>query len=173
MFQYARMDWSPFRVCDAGAKPPAARGLESAEGIGDRLRTAAFAELQAREAFAWAAARFADAPAALRDGWRRLSAEEGKHLGWLLRRMEQLGVDPAARPVSNGLFLVLTRCADWRTFAAEMARAEDRGRTAERRFHTGLARRDPETARIFGAIADEEDAHIALQTGPDVGPSPA
>lgn len=162
MFQ-CRMDWSPFRPCPDDERPPASRGLETAEGLGDRLRTAAFAERQAREAFFWAAERYADAPPALREGWRRLGAEEDKHLGWLLARMAQLGVDPAARPVSDGLYRSLTRCAGWREFAELMARAEDRGRTAERHFERVLARRDPETARIFSAIAAEEDAHIALQ----------
>lgn len=167
------MDWAPFRVCPDDERPPNPRGLETPAGLGDRLRTAAFAELQAREAFRWAADRYGDAPAWLRDGWRRLGDEEDKHLGWLLARMNALGVDPAERPVSDGLFKSLTRCADWRTFAAYMARAEDRGRAAERRFEEALAKSDPETAAIFRAIADEEDAHIALQTGPDVGPTAA
>jgi len=159
------MDWSPFRVCADDEKPPASRGIDSPEGLGDRLRTAAFAERQARDAFAWAAGHYADAPPWLREGWRRLSEEEGKHLGWLLRRMEELGVAVDGRPVSDGLYRSLTRCKDWREFAAYMARAEDRGRTAERHFEKVLAARDPETARIFAAIAAEEDAHIALQSG--------
>jgi len=138
--------------------------MATPDGLGDRLRTAAFAERQAREAFLWAAERYADAPQRLREGWRRLAGEEDKHLGWLLRRMEQLGVAPGSRPVSDGLYKSLTRCVDWKEFAAFMARAEDRGRTAERYFQKKLAQRDPETARIFAAIAEEEDAHIALQT---------
>jgi rubrerythrin len=158
------MDWSPFAVCAPGAKPPAARSMATPEGLGDRLRTAAFAELQAREAFRQAAERFDDAPAPLRQAWRRFSAEEGKHLGWLLRRMDELGVAPDGRPVSDGLYRSLARCAGWREFAAFMARAEDRGRTAERHFEKELAARDPETAAIFKAIADEEDAHIRAQT---------
>lgn len=159
------MDWSPFLVCPDVERPPASRSMATPDGLGDRLRTAAFAERQAREAFAWAAERYTDAPYALRAGWRRLSAEEDKHLGWLMKRMEQLGVDPAGRSVSDGLFKSLTRCATWREFAAYMAKAEDRGRTAERHFQKELAARDPETARIFAAIADEEDEHIDLQQG--------
>lgn len=158
------MDWKPFSLCDPGAKPPASRSMATPEGLGDRLRTAAFAELQAREAFKAAAERFVDAPAEMRAAWRRFSIEEGKHLGWLMRRMEELGVAPDGRPVSDGLFRSLMRCADWREFAAYMARAEDRGRTAERHFEKELAARDPATAAIFKAIADEEDAHIRAQT---------
>ena len=159
------MDWSPFVICADDERPPASRSIETPEGLGDRLRTAAFAERQAREAFFWAAEHYVDAPVGLREGWRRLGEEENKHLGWLLRRMEELGVAPDGRPVSDGLFKSLQRCATWRDFASFMAKAEDRGRTAERHFEKVLAARDPETARIFAAIAAEEDAHIALQTG--------
>lgn len=166
------MDWSPFVVVEEGLKAPAPRGLATPEGVGDRLRTAAFAERQARDAFAWAAERFPDAPEKLRQGWRRLSVEEDKHLGWLLRRMEQLGVKPGARPVSDLLFRSLTQSADWRAFAAFMADAEERGRVAERSFQAALAQSDPETARVFAAIADEEEAHIALQLDAGDGPSP-
>lgn len=162
------MDWSPFRLCGPAEKIPAPRPLNTPEGVGDRLRTAAFAERQAREAFVWAG-RFQDAPESLRQGWRRLAQEEDKHLGWLLRRMEQLGVDPAERAVSDALYRSLLCCSDWRQFAAFMARAEDRGRVAERRFQQALALSDPETARIFAAIASEEDAHIALQTDQRLG----
>jgi uncharacterized ferritin-like protein (DUF455 family) len=157
------VNWDPFALCPEGEKPPSPRGITTPQGVGDRLRTAAFAERQAREAFAWAAERFEDAPAALRDGWRRLSREEDKHLGWLLRRMEQLGVAVGERTVSDGLYRSLARCADWKEFAQYMARAEDRGRAAERRFQEVLAASDPETARIFEAIAAEEDEHISLQ----------
>ena len=156
-------DWRPFRLCAPGEKAPTPRGMSTARGVGDRLRTAAFAERQARDAFAWAAERYEDAPAGMRAAWRRLSAEEDKHLGWLLRRMEQLGVDVAERPVSDALFRSLLACADWRSFASFMAAAEDRGRAAERHFQSALAQSDPETARIFAAIADEEEGHIALQ----------
>lgn len=95
------MSWEPFVVAAAGTRTPQPRGINTAEGLGDRLRTAAF-------------------------------AEEDRHLGWLLGRMRELGVDPAGRPVSDRL---------WRSLAA----------------------RDPATAAIFGRIAEEETAHIALQ----------
>jgi hypothetical protein len=43
-----------------------------------------------------------------------------------------------------------------------MASAEERGRKAGERFHAQMLQRDPESARIFGKIAEEEVAHIAL-----------
>ncbi len=157
------MNWEPFVVSPEGSRAPQPRGLNTPEGLGDRLRTAAFAELQAREAFGWAAARFEEAPAALRGAWLRLAAEEDKHLGWLLARMAELGVDPSGRPVSDRLWVSLVRCASAGEFAAFMATAEERGRVAEESFHRSLAGRDPVTSDIFRRIAEEEVAHIALQ----------
>ena len=55
------MDWSPFVVCAPEEYAPPTRGIGSAEGIADRLRTAAFAERQAFAAFTWAADTVTDA----------------------------------------------------------------------------------------------------------------
>ncbi|HVE13951.1 MAG TPA: ferritin family protein, partial [Elusimicrobiota bacterium] len=124
----AAPSWAPFAVCAAGERAPAPRGLESAEGVGDRLRTAAFAELQAREAFRWAARECSDACEELRAAWRGLAEAEERHLGWLLARMRALGQDPAARPVSAALWDSLTRRRSARDFAALISSAEERGR---------------------------------------------
>ncbi len=157
-------DWSPFRPAGPGEDVPKPRGIGTPEGLGDRLRTAAFAERQAREAFDWAAASLADAPAGLPAEWRRLAREEDKHLGWLLARMSELGVGPAARPVSTRLWESLQACRGAREFTAFMVRAEERGRAAEASFARALASRDPVTADIFARIAREEEGHIALPT---------
>src|SRR5690606_7405322 len=77
-------DWSPFQICQEGVRAPAPRDIRSAEGIGDRIRAAAFAEIQARDAFDWAARHFEDAPPALREAWKGLALAEDKHLNWLL-----------------------------------------------------------------------------------------
>lgn len=156
------MDWSPFRVAAPGELPPAPRSLKSREGVGDRLRAAAFAELQAREAFLWAADRYGDAPPGLAGEWRRLAAAEDRHLGWLLGRLKALALRPEERPVSDRLWRSLTACPDACSFAAFMAAAEERGRQAGERFREALSESDPETARIFGAIAEEEVSHVAL-----------
>ena len=49
-------EWTGFQVLPRGELAPGPRAITSREGIADRLRAAAFAEIQAREAFAWAAA---------------------------------------------------------------------------------------------------------------------
>ena len=156
------MDWSPFRVCAPGELPPGTRGIGTPEGVGDRLRTAAFAERQARDAFRWAAEAFPDAPEEAREGWRRVAEEEGRHLEMILARMAQLGVRVDERPVSDALWRSFGECRTAREFAARMKTAEERGRAAEESFRRRLAATDPATAALFGKIADDEAGHIAL-----------
>lgn len=154
--------WRPFRVCGALERPPAPRGLATPGGVGDRLRTAAFAELQAREAFAWAAASYADASEGLRRAWEGLAEAEHRHLLMILARMRTLGTALEERPVSDALWRSLTSCPDAPSFAGWMRTAEERGRVAEERFAERLARSDPETARMFAEIAREEAAHLLV-----------
>ncbi|MBI4348442.1 MAG: DUF455 family protein [Elusimicrobia bacterium] len=154
--------WRPFRLCPPDERPPAPRAIDTREGVGDRLRTAAFAELQAREAFAWAAGRYGDAPEGLRRAWEGLAASEHRHLLMILERMRVLGIATDARPVSDALWRSLTACPDAASFARWMRRAEERGKTAEERFAERLTGSDPETASMFAEIAREEAAHIAV-----------
>lgn len=156
------MDWGPFLVCPPEVRPEPPRSLLAPGGVGDRLRTAAFAEIQARQAFLWAADALEDAPTACREEWRRLSQAEDKHLNWLLRRMGELKVDVRERPVSQRLWLSLVSRANASEFAHFMAAAEQRGRDAGLTFQKALAGSDPVTAEMFGKIADEELTHIAL-----------
>lgn len=156
------MNWAPFQVCDPDAYPPAPRGINTPEGLGDRLRVAAFAELQAREAFRWAADTLLDVSPELRAAWRRIADDEHRHSELLLGRMRELGVDPAARPVSDRLWRSLRACKSAKEFIPYMRTAEERGRAAEESFRHSLATRDPITAALFGKIADDEAEHIAL-----------
>src|SRR5436309_133432 len=48
-------DWNPFDIAPPGSPQQAPRSINNLDGVGDRLRAAAFAEIQAREAFYWAA----------------------------------------------------------------------------------------------------------------------
>ncbi len=159
------MDWSPFVVCPPEEEAPRPRGFSTSEGLGDRLRVAAFAEKQAEAAFYRAADRFTDAPAGLRDAWRRIGAEEGVHLGMIIERMAQLGVAVDGRPVSDRLWRSLEACASAPEFIAKMRAAEERGKTAEESFRRSLAQRDPATAELFGKIADDEAEHLRVADG--------
>ncbi|MFI5363049.1 MAG: DUF455 family protein [Elusimicrobiota bacterium] len=156
------MNWEPFFVCEPDEYAPAPRGINTAEGLGDRLRVAAFAELQAREAFRWAADTLLDATPSQRSAWKRIADDEDRHLRLLLGRMAELGVSPEERPVSDRLWRSLRACRSTAEFVPYMRTAEERGRAAEESFRRSLAQRDPVTAAIFGKIADDEAEHIAL-----------
>ncbi|HPF36295.1 ferritin-like domain-containing protein [bacterium] len=158
------IDPHPFRPCAPDERPPRPRAVVSPEGVGDRMRTAAFAELQAVHAFGWAADRYDDAPAGLADAWRAQVADETRHLRMILDRMAELGVDPAGRPVSLGLWRRLESCPDARSFCLLIAEAEERGRRGGLALVEAIADRDPVTADVFRTIAREEEAHVALAT---------
>ncbi len=155
-------DWSPFKLAQSGSKGDAPRSIDTPEGIGDRLRTAAFAEIQAREAFIWASGRFEEAPEELRRIWKSLALAEDRHLRWLLSRMQELGVALDERRVSDQLWISLRSCQTAREFALYMASAEQRGRIAGEKFHQAMIKRDEITAEIFRKIAEEEVEHIAV-----------
>lgn len=158
----ATPDWSPFTLAGPNEHGEAPRSIRGRDGIGDRLRAAAFAEVQARDAFRWAADRFEDADPKLRKAWLALADSEQRHLDWLLERMRELEIPVPGRKVSDHLWHSLVQCPDARTFAHHMAGAEERGRQAGERFHQSLLEIDPITARIFQKIAEEEVGHIAL-----------
>lgn len=155
-------DWAQFELAAPGAHADAPRSIHSRDGVGDRLRAAAFAEVQARDAFQWAAERFDEAEPRLREAWRRLADSEQKHLDWLLGRMRELDVPISGRKVSDHLWHSLMSCTEAKQFAVSMADAEERGRKAGERFYQTLVATDPVTAEIFRKIAEEEVGHIAL-----------
>jgi uncharacterized ferritin-like protein (DUF455 family) len=126
------------------------------------LRFVAFAEKQAMEAFRLAANHLPDATSLQCESWLSLADEEQKHLSWLLRRMEELGVDPGERPQSLALWNSFDRCETAGQFAVFMSNAEERGRIAGEQFHETLKSTDPVTAEIFRKIAEEEVEHIRI-----------
>lgn len=156
------MDWSPF-VLAKGKYAPEGRNLKSPEGVGDRLRSAAFAELQAVRGFRWAAEQgFSDASAELRATWLMLALEEEKHLGWLLARMADLNQTPGGRPVSDVLWRSYLQCVTAEQFVRFMGSAEERGQIAGERFYELLKPIDLVSAEIFKKIAEEEAEHVRL-----------
>lgn len=156
------MDWSPFVVCGVDDFPPASRGLGGPHGLGDRLRTAAFAERQAFAAFQWAAQTIGDASQEMRSAWRQMASEEEGHLQLILGRMAELGVSVSERPVSDRLWRWLRTSHGAKEFSVRMLEAEARGKAAEDSFRRSLSERDPVTAAIFARIADDEARHLAL-----------
>jgi len=155
--------WEPFLIFNDLSKPaPAPRAIETKEGVGDRLRAAAFAEIQAREAFLWASETFEDASESLKKAWQGLALAEDKHLNWLLNRMKELNIDPKSRAVSLRLWESFMKCKSAKEFALFMASAEERGRKAGERFYENLKSQDPISAEIFRKIAEEEIEHIEL-----------
>lgn len=138
------------------------RPLNTKEGLGDRLRLIAFAERQAFHAFNEATERFTDAPEELREAWKWVALEESKHESWLVKRLEEIGEDISAIPVSLNLYYSLQKCETARDFALYIADAEERGRIGAEKFAEVLAVTDPITAKMFKQIALEEREHIAL-----------
>jgi len=161
-FSKAKIEWAPFAVCAPGEKAPYPRSLNTPEGLGDRLRFVAFAEKQAENAFFLAAHSYPSLPEAVKNTWLQLSREEAKHLGWLLARMKELGVDPSERPQSLALWNSFDRCSTAAEFALFMANAEERGRIAGEQFYETLLKTDPTTGELFRKIAEEEKLHIEL-----------
>lgn len=150
--------WSPYQI----GIPSKMRSLHTPEGLGDRLRLVAFAERQAFHAFNEAITRFPDAPVGLRDAWKWVALEEAKHESWLVKRLEEIGQDIAATPVSLNLYYSLQKCETPKEFALYVSDAEERGRIGAEKFAEVLEKSDPVTAQIFAQIAYEEREHIAL-----------
>lgn len=156
------MDFSPFDICQPGERPDKPRPMMTPEGVGDRMRSAAFAELLAIAAFKWAAGHFKDVPDELRDSWRDQVADESRHYGMIRRRMEEMGVDVRERKVSLSLWEALQDCATGQDFCIMIAAAEERGRRAGLKLAGHLKNSDPETTAMFLEIAADEETHVAL-----------
>lgn len=166
-------DWSPFRAAQPDEKVPGPRKIGSTNGVGDRLRVAAFAELQAREGFRWALDNILDAPQHLKEQWKHMIDEEDRHYNWLLGRMQELKIDPAERPVSDSLWRSVVKTRNANEFVYIMADAEELGKDAEQHFVTQLRERDPQTAEVFARIAAEEEHHISAQRSAVATPAAA
>lgn len=156
------MNWDPFVVCAEGVEPPKPRPFRKLEGLGDRLRTAAFAEFQALRAFGWAAERFDDVPDELRRRWSEIVKDERRHYELIIGRMAELDIKVDERPVSLALWRSLMACDKGRDFCIYIANAEERGRQAGLMIVKALDSSDPRTAAIFREIVEDEVEHIAL-----------
>lgn len=153
--------WTPFRVDPV--KTDVIRALTAAEGVADRLRLVAFAELQARDAFAYGAAKFKEeVPADWIRAWEEFAKVEDRHAQMLLTRMYELGVDPGARLVSEKLTRLCLAAKDAVTFLFILASAEERGMEAGEILGAQMVAVDEVSAAIFAQIAKEEVEHVAM-----------
>jgi uncharacterized ferritin-like protein (DUF455 family) len=152
-------EWHPFRI---RAKADAIRSLSTPEGIADRLRVVAFAELQARDAFLWGAERYPEAPAAWREAWIRFAAVEDRHAQMLLSRMEELKIPLEDRWVTDKLTRLCRLAEDPITFLFLLASAEERGMEAGFTLGEQMTPYDSTSAALFRQIADEEVEHVAM-----------
>jgi uncharacterized ferritin-like protein (DUF455 family) len=150
--------WQSFQLAP---RADAIRAISTAEGVGDRLRVVAFAELQARDAFRWGAERFPEAPAEWREEWLRFAEVEDRHAQMLLTRMAELGVDPSSRAVTDKLTRLCRLAEDPITFLFLLSSAEERGMEAGNVLAKQMAPIDAESAAIFAQIAEEEVEHVA------------
>lgn len=149
--------WAPFRL----GKPDYVRPLGAKEGVSDRLRLVAFAELQARDMFLFGAKRFAnEAPQALISQWQRFAEVENRHAQMLLDRMAELGVEPGERVVSDKLSRLCMKANDPSIFLFLLSSAEERGMEAGFILGNQMVPYDAVSAQIFKQIAEEEVEHV-------------
>ncbi len=145
-------NWTPFKLCAEGESAPKPRSLSHPEGLGDRMRTAAFAEFQAIRAFKHAAQTFRDVPETLLAAWKKQIPEEELHYELIATRMGALGHSLDSRPVSLRLTESLSSCQSGQDFCEKICSAEHRGRDAALRLISFLkSQPDPdfETIAVF------------------------
>lgn len=152
--------WAPFQI--RTHKPDAIRALSAPGGVEDRLRVVAFAELQARDAFRWGAARFPEAPAEWREAWLRFAEVEDRHAQMLLDRMVALDLDPGTRAVSDKLTRLCHLAEDPVTFLFLISSAEERGMEAGFTLGQQMKPVDAASAAVFEQIAQEEVEHVDM-----------
>lgn len=153
-------NWAPFRLTSGKTDP--VRAMTAPEGVADRLRIVAFAELQAREAFRWGAERFPEAPERWRKLWLEFADVEDRHAQMLLDRMSELGVDAGGRLVSDRLWQLCRKAEDWEMFLFLLSSAEERGMEAGFTLGRQMMPVDGKSAAIFEQIAHEEVEHVQM-----------
>lgn len=151
--------WKPFSL--RLHKPDSIRSLQTPDGVGDRLRVVAFAELQARDAFLYGCERFPNAPADWRADWQRFAEVEDRHAQMLLTRMSELGISIETRAVSDKLTQLCRRADNAVDFLFLLSTAEERGMEAGEVLGKQMAPIDAASAAIFAQIAEEEVEHVA------------
>ena len=155
--------WKPFRI--VSGKGDFIRPLTAKDGVLDRLRLVAFAEVQAKEAFLWGAEKFKGiAPDAWIDEWTRFAAVEERHANMLLTRFHELGGSLEERSLSDKLMRLCMAAEDPVTFLFLLSSAEERGMEAGFTLGKQMELVDGVSAKIFHTIAEEEVEHVHAAT---------
>jgi uncharacterized ferritin-like protein (DUF455 family) len=151
--------YSPFRT--TSGKPDLIRPLSAPEGVADRLRVVAFAELQARDLFRYGCERFKGlAPSHWLAEWERFSIVEDRHAQMLLTRMAEIGVEAGARSVSDKLSRLCRNTDDPVLFLFLLSSAEERGMESGMVLAEQMQKFDAVSSAIFAQIASEEVEHV-------------
>lgn len=150
--------WKPFRVAERADRM---RSIGIPEGVGDRIRAVAFAELQARDGFLWGLDRFPEALPELRAYWREFAAMEELHAQLLLDRAAELNVDLSERAVSDTLMRMFVRSDSADLFLYQISTAEERGMEVGTAMIRPIREVDPVSAAVFQRIVDDEVGHVS------------
>ncbi len=151
--------WHPFWV---DPRPHRMRSVKIPEGIGDRIRAVAFAEVQAHQGFLWGYQRFTQADPLWRSTWLDLAKQEARHAQLLLDHAHKLEINLGERKVSDYLIRMFRSAGSPEFFQYLMVRAEARGMDMGLSMVKAIMEVDPQSGAIFKRIAQEEEEHIRV-----------
>ncbi len=148
--------------------PPAAlprRSVRTREGRAALLHALAHIEFNAIHLALDAVWRFSGLPEAFYDDWLTVAADEARHFAWLCARLGTLAAAYGDFPAHDGLWQAALATAD--DPLARMALVprvlEARGLDVSPRLISELAAAgDAESAKVLGAILEEEVGHVAI-----------
>ncbi len=146
------------------AQKPSRMAFDTERGRLQLLHAFANHELQALELMALALLRFADAPVAFRRGLVQTLAEEQRHLGLYLRRIDSLGGVVGEFPCSDSFWRFMAPQTQPAQFVAAMALTFEQANLdyaayyAERFAQAG----DLETRDVLETVLEDEIGHVAF-----------
>lgn len=138
------------------------KNLEHDEARGRALHFFVNHELLAAELMALVLLRAVDAPARFRMGLAQTIAEEQKHLGLYLDRMEHLGVELGEVPVNDFFWRSLSDVHDPIDFVAAMSLGFEQANLDFSRHYRDrfLELGDVDTARVLDEVYEDEIRHV-------------
>jgi len=144
------------------ARFPTSAELETDEGRGRVLHFFANHELLALELMALALLRFPDAPPLFRKSIIGTMVDEQRHLRMYMDRMEELGVELGALPVSDFFWRALKDMRDPADYAAQMSLTLEQANLDFAVHYRDLfgAMGDDVTSDLLGVVYRDEISHV-------------